>query len=705
VLKLAFLWHQHQPYYKDLRTGEYLLPWVRLHAIKDYLDMVEILKPYSRLRQTFNMVPSLLEQIEDYATKKVSDPWLDLSLKTASHLNDSDKSRMIDLFFQANYDNMIEPLPRYRQLYDNRGKSENWNDRDWRDLQCLFNLAWTDPSFKNSGIMKNLSDKGESYTEENKHEILSFQRRIIASVIPRMKEMMEGGQIEISTTPYFHPIMPLLYDTDIARTALPDIKLPSGRFQHPEDVDRQVAMAVELYSRMFGTQPRGMWPSEGAISEEIVPVLLKYGFQWMATDEEILARSLPPIARSDKKIDPGASGHLYKSYRLGGEGEAISILFRDHTLSDNIGFVYSKWDPDKAAVDFMNRLKAIHNNALTRKIKNPIVSVILDGENAWEYYTNDGHDFLEALYSKISDADWLETTTFADHINRDKDQVELKRIFPGSWIDHNFAIWIGHPEDNKAWDLLSRARDELESFEKDNPDFDSTRLTSAWREIFIAEGSDWFWWFGDDHVGPNNDDFDRLFRSHLANVYYLTDREPPSEFFVPVRSAYQLGFLESPLDYIAPKMDGLVTHYYEWHHAGLYDCLKAGSAMHKSRNIVSQIWFGYDPKNLYFRLDPSKDAGPDSLSTATIEIEFMSPEKYSLILQPGKDVEAGEGALFAFKDILEISLSISVFKSIPDRSVAFRILVRVDDELIEAWPASEAFRIDLPRPGMVPWII
>ncbi len=710
VLKLAFLWHQHQPFYKDLTTGYYHLPWVRLHGVKDYLDMVEILRRFPRIKQTFNMVPSLLEQLDDYARGVATDPHLELSLKKASDLTDEDKPKILELHFQANYDHMIQPNRRYRQLFNDRRRAlDSWKETDWRDLQCLSNLAWIDPIFKKSGRLLELSEKGERYTEEEKQEILSEQRKIIGRIIPELKEMMTTGQIDVSTSPYFHPIMPLLYDSSIAKVAMPDVELPQKRFQHPEDVRKQVTMAIDLYIELFGKRPTGMWPSEGSVSEDIIPLISKEGIQWIATDEEILARSLTDTGGVDRLV---TSGDLYRSYCFSKEGASLSIFFRDHALSDNIGFVYSQWDAERAADDFLTRLEAIHRNLISKNIKDPIVSVILDGENAWEYYPNDGHDFLNSLYSKISAADWLETTTFSEYLSDKPESAQLKRLHPGSWINHNFGIWIGHREDNKAWDLLSKARGELLEFQKSNPDFDKEKLERAWREIYIAEGSDWCWWFGDDHVGPNNDDFDRLFRSHLTNVYKLTDREPPPELFEPVRSRFEPEYLAVPIEYITPTIDGMLTHYFEWQQAGFFDCLKAGSTMHRSEVVVSGIWFGFDQGKLYIRVDRAAGVDSERFSRLTFEIEFLKPREGSLVISGSQArMNLGDREIHGFsyklKDLLEISLELIEFRLRPEEIISFRLEVKEEGRLLEVWPPSEALRIELPKAGSdkIPWII
>ena len=678
------------------------MPWVRLHGVKDYLDMIEILGQYPKIKQTFNMVPSLLEQILEYADGSASDPYLNVSRKKVSELTEKDKDWILDKFFQANPDYMIAPYKRYLELFKSRRAASEWNEAEWGDLQALFNLAWIDPSFKKTGRLRDLSEKGSGYSEDDKLEILAFQKQIISQIIPRLREYKDSGQIEISTTPYFHPIMPLLFDTDIAAVGMPGVPLPSGGFRHPEDVDRQVAMAVELYADLFGDRPKGMWPSEGSVSEDIIPILKKHGIEWIATDEDILARSLDLPTRGEDKISLTSDGKLYKSYRFGGEAGEIRLFFRDRGLSDNIGFVYSRWDPEKAADDFISKLAGIRDNPGNGS--DAIVSVILDGENAWEYYKNDGHDFLNALYQRISAVDWLETTTFSGYLGINQKSEKLQRIFPGSWINHNFGVWIGHKEDNKAWELLAIARDELVAFERTNPDFDMERRKLAWREIYIAEGSDWCWWFGDDHVGPNNDDFDRLFRSHLANVYYMTDREPPPELFSPIRAGFVAGFQSSPIDYITPRIDGKISHYYEWSQAGYYDCSKAGSSMHKSDRVVSGIYFGFDPKNLYIRIDP--EANTELFESVTLEIEFLKPLDKTVRFTLA-DKSTSDNLVLVHDDILEISLPIRIFGESVPQKIRFRIAVIHEGETLETWPPSESLLMEMPGAGSgaIPWVV
>ena len=709
VLKLAFLWHQHQPYYKDFLTCDYILHWVRLHAIKDYLDMVEILDGYPGISQTFNMVPSLLEQLLEYADGRAVDRHLALSLKKAEELTEDDKSQMLTLLFQANYANMVAPVRRYDELFRTRHRGlTDWTDAEWRDLQALANLAWIDPMFKSRGRLKELAAKGERYTEDEKQEILAEQRKIITRVIPSLKEHMESGQIEVSVSPYFHPILPLLCDTSLALEAMPDAVLPQRRFQHPEDAAKQIEDAVALYVTLFGRQPQGMWPSEGSVSQDVIPIIQKYGFKWIASDEEILAQSLGVPARSGAN-SLLLSGALYKGYEYESQTARMAIFFRDHALSDNIGFVYSSWRPDKAADDFVSRLASVAKIVREKRIDDPIISIILDGENTWEYYRNDGHDFLAALYAKIEKTPWLKTITFSDYLAGKPRLGKLKKLFAGSWINHSFGVWIGHAEDNKAWDLLGKARDELEAFEKANPLFNKEQLELAWKEIMIAEGSDWCWWFGEEHLGPYNDDFDRLFRMHLANAYMLTGREPLMELFEPIRSSYSNAYLQKPVDYIKPVIDGKMTHFYEWQQAGFFDCSRAGTTMHKAEHVISGIWFGFDTDNLYFRLDHGMAVSAGKFAQFAIELEFHDTTKKTLRIDPGKRLalvndQRNDSVNYAMDEFLEISLPLELVKG-DTSAVSVRVTVLDGDRRLETWPQTESIRIELPGSAEIPWAV
>ncbi len=596
----------HQPYYKDPFTGIYRLPWVRLHATKDYLDMIEILTDFPDIKQTFNLTPSLLEQIIDYTENNATDYFLELTRKKASELDVHEKEFILEKFFLANWDNMIKIFPRYNELLSKRGihfvKSDykrilkNFNDVDFLDLQVLFNLCWIDPMFRDRDpFLSMLVQKGRNYSEEEKDILISKQFYIMKQIIPRYREMARKDQIELSVSPYYHPILPLLCDTDIARVSTPDARLPQKKFRFPEDAEAQVKMSIEFFEKTFGYTPNGMWPSEGSVSEDVVKIISKLGIKWIATDEDVLSLSL------DKKIrDPSGNiiepSLLYKPYNF----ENLSIVFRDHILSDLIGFVYSTWDAKKAAEDFINRLLKIREDL--PKDKPYLVSIILDGENAWEYYKNDGHDFLRHLYDGISKEKRLKTITISQFIMQFDKGEPLKKLHPGSWINANFNIWIGHEEDNTAWDYLTEAREKIEFLKKTYPEKD---LTQAFKSIYIAEGSDWNWWYGDEHITENQEEFDELFRSNLMKVYKDTEIDIPSHLLMPVlKEERSVSPSVNIRGFIYPKIDGLVTSYYEWYQGAHIDVKKLGGSMHKAESILSTLYYGFNKDKLFLRLDP-----------------------------------------------------------------------------------------------------
>ncbi len=681
-MKLAFLWHMHQPFYKDLVSGRYEMPWVRLHGLKDYYDMAAILENYPSVKQTFNVVPSLLEQLEEYGRGEAVDTHLALSKKPADKLTDSEKAVILSEFFKANHDTMIAPYARYEELYRKRFQGISaFAESDWRDLQVWSNLSWVDPLFRTEPLIKSLFSKGRDFSEQDKISLLGFEAEIIRKIIPIYKKLALKGQIELSVSPYFHPILPLLCDTESARIARPGMQLPANRFRYPEDARLQVRMAIDYFNERFGFYPKGMWPSEGSVSEEIIPILADSGISWIATDEEILAKS---IGRGLRQVGDNSlinSGDLYRMYAITVNGKSLNIFFRDHALSDLIGFVYSRMPADDAAADFIARLEAIEANLNKKGKGDAVVSIILDGENAWEYFPNDGHDFLNRLYKRLSEHPTIKTVTFSEAVASEPNPVSLEHLHAGSWINHDFRVWIGHKEDNKAWDLLYDARRILEqSTTKDD------NYRTAFKEILIAEGSDWCWWFGDEHHSPDNDLFDQLYRSHLKNVYTLLNLPVPQALSRPIRSSFVLAHLTEPIDFINPIIDGRITHYYEWENAGYFDCRKAGSTMHKADRKLRQIFYGYGRDgSIHIRIDP---AAAVDIKKLDFEIDFSVPEGLTVSVKSGKIItnKPVEKAICIIDKILELTIKYAAING-ENSSMLVRVLENGIE--VEKWPAID----------------
>jgi alpha-amylase/alpha-mannosidase (GH57 family) len=700
-LHIVFLWHMHQPYYKDPATGLYRLPWVRLHGTKDYLDMLEMVRDFPAIRQNFNLVPSLLEQLIDYSENGATDVYLEMTRKPATSLTENERIFILENFFLAHWDNMIKPFPRYYELLVKRGthlvKSDlaravkYFTDQDFRDLQVFFNLCWIDPLFRNNdSFLKMLVEKGHGFTEDDKAQLVEKQFGILGRIIPAYRDMAASGQIELSFTPFYHPILPLLCDTDIARVATPHMRLPRQRFMHPEDAEKQIDMGIRYFESVFHYRPVGMWPSEGSVSEEVLRIASRLGVRWAATDEGVLSASLGRGLRD-------SSGHLtdpqllYRPYSY----ENISMVFRDHTISDLIGFVYSQWDPRRAADDLVQRLLSIRTSLPPRS--SCVVPIILDGENAWEHYKNDGRDFFLYLYERLSGEERLRTITVSDYIRTLNQGEQLDRLHPGSWINANYSIWIGHEEDNLSWDYLTETRETLEHFQKANPELN---LEKAWKSIYIAEGSDWNWWYGDEHSTETEGDFDELFRLNLMQVYKEMGKDVPAHLFVPVLR-HDRGIAPELMirGFIKPKIDGLLTSYYEWYQGAQLDVRKSGGSMHKAESLISTICYGFNEDTLFIRLDP---AVPFDTLEDNIEIAIISSKPAGIKVScPVKGngaraqlfEKAGDEWVFfrelpdaAVKDIFEIGIPFADLKAKEKDELNLFVSIRKGNEEIERCP-------------------
>ncbi|MCX7926982.1 MAG: glycoside hydrolase family 57 protein [Candidatus Omnitrophica bacterium] len=516
MLYLAFIFHMHQPYYKNLLTDRTDFPWVRLHGTKDYLDMVKILENFPNIHQTINLVPSLVEQIDDYINGKVKDKFLELSYKPAATLTQEEKDFIRNNFFMINKDKVICFHPRYYQLWLAREQGKDFHTQDYLDLQVWFNLAWVDPYFRNNyPQLRALVKKARFFNEEDKHILLRTTNEILEDIIPVYTKMQQNGQIEITVSPYYHPILPLLYNVRIAKEANPRSTLPVALFNYPEDVKAQIELATKLYQEKFGTKAKGMWPSEQAVSEHILPFIIQAGINWIVADEGILFRSLKKKHR-DTRL-------LYQVHKIKHKDGQLNIVFRDRNLSDLIGFVYPNWNAQDAVNDFMHHLENIY---LAFGNQDVLVTIAMDGENAWEYYTNDGHDFLENLYNRIENTRYIKTVTISEYLAFKEVTSVIPRLSAGSWIYSEFSKWINNPYKNKGWDYLTVARRNLQEMQEQNKPI--TDL--AWKQMYILEGSDWFWWLGEDYPGY----FDRLFRMHLTNFYALIDKEIPEYLNRPI---------------------------------------------------------------------------------------------------------------------------------------------------------------------------
>ena len=631
-LHVAFLWHMHQPYYVDPVRGAALMPWVRLHATKGYLDMIWLVDQFPNFHCTFNLTPVLLKQIQQLAKGEVRDLWNELAKTPAESLTPAQKREVLEHFFKANWDNMIRPHPRYWSLLQKRGLQASremldnavgsFTTQDFRDLQVWFNLTW----FGYAGErlypeIAELKKKGGDFTEQEKQTVFDQQQDVLKNVLSYYKAIADRGQIEISTTPFYHPIMPLVYNTEFARRCMPGRELPPN-FAHPEDVRAHLAMARDLQKEIFGAPPHGIWPSEGSVCPEIIPILQELGYEWFATDEEILWRSLAVV-------HPGAMpdrSHLFQGFRAQYGDASACIAFRERTLSDFVGFTASRNDPQRAADFMIGHLDQIARNTTAH---DAFCAVILDGENAWEHFPDGGEQFLRNLYGRLSSHAGIRTTTFHDFYAAHPPRATISTLHTGSWINADFDIWVGDPEENRGWELLGRTRDFLQA-KMDGKQISAEKYKQAMAEIYAAEGSDWFWWYGGDFVTDNDLIFDELFRTHLQNVYRILDAPIPEALKTQICRSEVARESRKPTNLISPVIDGQVTSYYEWAGAGTYDAGHAMVAMYRSERVLDSIHFGFDLKNFYLRVDFRRDQKlPARL---VLQVNFISPNNRTLII-------------------------------------------------------------------------
>jgi alpha-amylase/alpha-mannosidase (GH57 family) len=606
---LMLLWHMHQPFYKDLAEDVYTMPWVRLHALKDYYGMVAMLDEFPSVHMTFNMVPSLVAQLEEYAADTVHEEPYRLAFKKARELDPDEQAQLLTFAFQLNRENLLNRYPRFRELFDRVHSvaspaiaAQRFMPQDLLDLQVLSQLAWFDEIYlAGDPELKLLVGKERGYTEEDKSVLRKKEIELFKVTLEVYRKAAVRGQIEISTSPFYHPILPLVCDTNIADESHPGVRLPRRHFRHPEDAREQLRAAILLHERVFGARPRGLWPSEGSISDEVLSIAAEEGFEWLATDEGVLARSLQ-IGFYRQADGTVAGGHeLYRPHRFQSGKQGISLFFRDHQISDLIGFVYSRMDAHTAAGDLHQRIKAAGRSTGSRP---SVVSVILDGENAWEFFPGNGREFLRSFYGRVATDPELRALTASEAL-KVTEPGRLKHVVPGSWINSNFDVWIGADEDNRAWDLLSGARDFFAE-NSSKPVISAEQVELARQELWISEGSDWCWWYGPEHSSAHDEEFDLLYRKHLSNIYRLLGASPPDELAVPIKRPRVRALMVAPSGRIEPRVDGEVTNYFEWLGAGLYVPDDRSGSMHGAAAFIEALYYGYSHDALFLRVDLSQ---------------------------------------------------------------------------------------------------
>lgn len=691
VLRVVILWHQHQPYYKDLVTGEYRLPWVRMHALKDYYGMVKLLDEFPDVHQTFNLVPSLITQIQEYADGGARDPFLAVAARPANELTPEERRFALQYLFQANPDRLIGRYPRYAELFaqfQGSGSSPEraeklFSAQDFTDLQVLSQIAWFDEFFLKEKEVAELVRKGRNFSFDDQKFAIDRQRELIAKVLPAHAEAAKGGRIELSTSPFYHPILPLLCDTNSGASSTPGLPLPQNRFRHPEDAREQLQRGLDLHEKVFGIRPQGVWPSEGSVSDEVFAIAAELGIQWMATDEGVLSRTLGMSFMRDGqgRLPESAAQKLYTIHRYENGPTRMHLVFRDHAISDLIGFVYSGMSPQEAANHLMHSIKEAAQVAMD-KGQDAVVPIILDGENAWEYYPQSGREFLRRFYDAMQKDPAIEAVTLSEAIARHKDFNQIGSITPGSWIHANFNVWIGAPEDNRSWDYLYHARN---FYEQNSKNASEQQRALAKEELFIAEGSDWNWWYGPEHHSANDREFDELYRKHLSNVYQALGAAPPDYLAQPIMGGMAQPVFQPQTNYIRPRITGDLIRYFEWMGAAHYTADRRSGAMHGKVFLLDSIYAGIDETNLYGRIDFA-DQIPEGNFEIVVNAESWADNsdrprralRLEAVTREGKlsgysasdnnETISGDGIAMALAKTFEFKLPLDLLYALPPRS-------------------------------------
>ncbi|MGD9390679.1 MAG: glycoside hydrolase family 57 protein [Thioalkalispiraceae bacterium] len=533
-LNVVIYWHMHQPEYRDLRNGEYHLPWTYLHTIKDYVDMVAHLENNNEARAVVNFAPVLLEQIDDYAQqledylhhgKALRDPLLSALAEPVLSLDHENRIHIIRACLRANKQRLVERFSVFNTLTEMAEAALEspeilgyYSEQFIADLLVWYHLAWMAETVRDKDErIKYLTAKAEHFSVHDRHNLIEVIHELMSGVIGRYKNLAMSGRVELSMTPYAHPIIPLLLDLGSAKQALPEVTLPLAD-QYPGGQERSLwhmQKGIDVFRQFFGFSPNGCWPSEGSISNETIELISDMGIKWLASGETVLRNSLHESGADNDEC-------LHEAYRLK-DSDAV-CFFRDDGLSDLIGFKFSDWHADDAVANLVHHLETIAEHCKHKP--DAVVSIILDGENAWEYYPQNGFHFITGLYDSLAQHPAINLTTYSDYL---ADQVQVKslsKIVAGSWVYGTFSTWIGEKDKNRAWDMLVEAKKVYDRVCNEG-NLSKQQMQAAEMQLATCESSDWFWWFGEYNSAESVAAFDQQFRLHLSNLYQLLNVEAP----------------------------------------------------------------------------------------------------------------------------------------------------------------------------------
>ncbi len=538
-LNVVLYWHMHQPDYRDLRNGEYHLPWTYLHTIKDYVDMVAHLENQPAARAVVNFAPILLEQIQDYAQqlddhlhhgKALRDPLLAALADPVLHLDVDARLMLIKTCLRANRQRLVERFDAFTVLADMAETGIQtphilayYSEQFFVDMLVWYHLSWMGETVRKSDErIKALMKQANHFTMHDRHTLVEIIHELMSGVLNRYKLLAESGRIELSVTPYAHPILPLLIDLKSAQQAMPKVELPLSP-AYPGGLERSrwhMAKGLAVFNDTFGFMPSGCWPSEGSVSAETIELIDEMGLKWLASGETVLRQSLEKSAAAE--ADSYVDECIHKGYQY--RDNEVTCFFRDDGLSDLIGFKYSDWHADDAVANLIHHLDNIA--ACCADKPDRLVSIILDGENAWEHYPENGYHFLSALYEKLIEHEGIQLTTYSDYLSSHKQRARVEEIVAGSWVYGTFSTWIGEKDKNRAWDMLVDAKKVYDRVMTEGR-LDEQQRHNATIQLATCESSDWFWWMGEYNSAESVSAFEEQYRMHLSNLYQLLEVVPP----------------------------------------------------------------------------------------------------------------------------------------------------------------------------------
>ena len=663
----------HQPDYRG-SDGVMSMPWVFLHGIKDYYEMPWLLSRHKGIKASFNITAPLIEQLNLYSEPLKNDYFLSLWHKDPSELAEEQRAWLIKTCKSTQYETMVQPIEHFKLLYN----KEELSDDELLDFEVLFMLAWCGNYLrKENKTVKKLFKQEKHYSQKEKTELLECLTEFIKTILPFYSSLQKEGVISLSTTPYNHPILPLLLNMNNAKYANEHTTIVDNHISLRDDAIEQVDRSIALYEETFGAKPTGFWPAEGAVDEESVVIYKERGISWIATDEAILFRSLENDNRAN----------LYKPYDFNG----VSIGFRDHVLSDLIGFNYRFKSGKDASEHFIEMVEPI-----AKANDNSTVFVILDGENAWEFFGNNAYDFFTALYSRFSSTSWCNTVTM-DEASKIKSRGTLEKLAAGSWIHGNFDTWSGHSEKNRAWELIYQTKRDY-AHHKENVTAQVAKEVQF--HFLAAECSDWFWWYGDDHVTDFGLEFDALFREHLINIYNLLHMHPPVELFIPIVSyKTQASFLLKPQSSISPLIDGKDSSFFEWLGSGSIDESKLYSTMDRVRGPIEKINYGQDDKNIYLAFQGDMEV----FKKSKFQLELIIEETGEAIIFNIHNNYDQDGVIVAIDERMEVELSKLHCKDYKQVHLRFEILQ--GKEIVQTMPGYGALAMNLEDDYTANWFV